>query len=90
LSWIKVLANGVKKPKLIVPTKTKRIHDTQNQVDQAKAVKNTDKSNTDVTSNLDLCRKFPIEANIKLPANEPRPAASNNNPDPPAPVFRTS
>tara|TARA_B100001750_G_scaffold76078_1_gene60432 strand:- start:239 stop:745 length:507 start_codon:yes stop_codon:yes gene_type:complete len=74
----------------MVPTKSKMNHEAQNQGDQAKAVKNKDKSNTDVTINLDLFRKSPKEANIRLPANDPRPAPSSKRPDPAAPVFNTS
>ena len=84
------MANGVKNPKLIVPTKSNMSHEAQNQGDQAKAVKNRDRSNTDATINLDLFRKSPKDANIRLPINDPRPAPSNNSPDPAAPVFKTS
>ena len=90
LSWIRVITNGVKNPKLAAPTNNKIIHDAQNQGDQANMIKNTEKRSTAAMSSLALYRISPSEASTRLPTNDPRPAASNSKPVPPASPSSTS
>ena len=66
------------------------IQDAMYQGDQANRVRNTERSSTEAKSSRALLRKSRSEASIRLPSNDPSPAASNSKPVPPAPISSTS